>query len=599
MDFESSSSRRTFLSGAAGALAATSGCVGEVRNLAGREGPEQLSLSVATLPASDDPYAVRIADQLASNLESVGIAASVDAMRPDVLFRETLINQDFDLYVARYPGQGDPDELYSMLYSTFAEEIGWQNPFGFSDLTLDELLIEQRTIPEEHRGEDERDHDVRIDTIHEIQRHLIREQPFTTVCFPDYIGAVRNDRFDGWPSGGPKRPVDYLQLERVDSSSTLQLLLRNPRITRNRNPLAVEYRDRGNLTGLLYDPLIQIRRGSDEPIPWLAETITWADGWPLTATIQLRETPWHDGEPVTASDVAFTYEFLKDTSLGEFDTPAPTPWRRGRVTLVESTDVISDRRLRIRFETGNRSVARRAFSVPILPEHIWRDRSEPADIAGIEIAGQTTEALIDSNEEPVGSGTVQFVDAETDESLSLESFPEHFLYSGHTEGIPDRFVDELPFDHMEFTVAPSHDAAVQLLLEDDADAVADGLQASVVPRLIREQDISLTVRRIEAFYHVGYNCRRSPMVDPNFRRAIARMIDRETIVSESLSGYGTPAEAPLRGRWVPDDLRWDGEATLPFLGTDGTLDEEAAREAFREAGYHYDGDDLVRRGEGS
>lgn len=581
-----SSSRRALLAAATGSLAATSGCLGELRNLVGRERTGQLSLTIATPPAGDDPYATRIATQLGDNLEEAGIDTDVDPVRPDVLFRETLINHDFDMYVSRYPSRNDPDELRSMLYSAYAEESGWQNPFGFSDLTLDDLLDEQRTV-----GEGDR-----VDRVHEIQRRVAREQPFTAVCFPDYIGGVRNDRFDGWPPQGPKDPTDYLGLDGVGEEPTLQLLLRNDRITRNRNPIAAEYRDRGSLMGLLYDPLVQFPQDSIEPINWTAETITWNDAEEtLSATVRLRETPWHSGEALTAADVAFTYEFLRDTSLGSFDTPVPTPWLRGRISLVDSIRTHSDRSLRIDFTTGTRSAARRALSVPILPEHVWRERAESADIAGVDIIGRTTEALIDANEAAIGSGPFRFVDAETDQSLSLERFPEHFLYMGNDDGIPEQFTGGPPFENIEFTVTPSHDAAVQVLTENGADATADGLQASVVPRIVRDGDVSLTIRRSDRFYHVGYNCRRAPLTDPNFRRAVARHIDRETIVSESLGGYGVPTETPLTGQWIPDELRWDGEATLPFLGEDDTLDSEAAREAFREAGYQYDDGALVTR----
>jgi peptide/nickel transport system substrate-binding protein len=566
--------------------------MGNVRNLIGRQEVDQLSLSIATLPASKDPYAVRIATRLAENLRRSGIDIMIDPVRPDVLFRDVLVNHDFDLYIARYPSHGDPDELRSMLYSPYAEESGWQNPFGFTDLTLDEILDEQRTL----------EGDERIETVQEIQRQVAREQPFTVVCFPDHLGGVRDDRFDGWPDGGPGSPPDYFGIDRVGSETTLRLLLGDGRITRNRNPLAVEYRSQGHFTGLLYDPLIwPVRNGSSpepDPVPWLAESVEWADGETLSATVRLRQTPWHDGETVTARDVAFTYEFLGDTSLGEFDTTVPTPWRRGRISLVDSVDVRDDRRLHIRFTTGNRSVARRSLAIPILPAHIWRERTAPAEIAGVELGGRTTQALVDSNEAAIGSGPLQFVEASADESLSLEVFPDHFLHTGRDDGIPDRFLEDRPFDRIDFTVPPSDDAAVEILAEDRADATADGLQASVVPRIVRDDDISLTARGADSFYHVGYNCRRAPMVDPNFRRAIAGHIDREATVTDSLDGYGIPAEVSLKGQWVPGDLLWDGEASLPFFGTDGTLNEAAAREAFREAGYRYNGEKLVRRAAG-
>jgi peptide/nickel transport system substrate-binding protein len=539
------------------------------------------------MPASEDPYAVRIATELADNLQKAGIDTLVDPVRPDVLYRDILINHDFDIYVSQYPSQGAPDELRSMLYSTYAEEAGWQNPFGFSDLTFDELLDEQRTVEADERTEQ----------IHEIQQQIAREQPFTVVCFPDSIEAIRDDRFEGWVPGGARGPTDYLRLDRVGSETTLQLLLRSDRITRNRNPIAVEYRDQGNLIGLLYDSLLRHPQRGSEPINWLAETVEWDEAGTLSATIQLRETPWHDGEAVTADDVVFTYKFLRDTSLGEFETPVPTPWQRGRVSLVDSVDAPTDHRVHVEFATGNQSVAQRALLLPILPEHIWRERAQTADLAGMEIAGHTTDALVDSNEMAVGSGPLQFAAAEPEESLSLDVFPEHFLQTGDDDGIPERFTGEIAFERIEFTVTPSHNTAVRTLIDDGADATADGLQASVVPRVIRENDVSLTTRQRYRFYHLGYNCRRSPMSDPNFRRAVARHIDRDTVVSASLDGYGVPSETPLKGKWVPEGLRWSGEATLPFFGSEGTLDASAAREAFQEAGYQYDDGKLIRRGE--
>jgi len=108
--------------------------------------------------------------------------------------------------------------------------------------------------------------------------------------------------------------------------------------------------------------------------------------------------------------------------------------------------------------------------------------------------------------------------------------------------------------------------------------------------------VSLTVGESDAFYHVGYNCRQSPLADPRFRRAIAGHLDREFVVEELLGGYGRPSELPLKGRWAPAELEWDGEASVPFLGDAGEIDVERAREAFRDAGYQYDGDELVTRG---
>ncbi len=577
--------RRRFLAGAAGALVTTSGCVGGAKNLAGRSGMEQLSLRISTVPASEDPYAVWIANHLADNLEASGVDTTVDPMSYDVFLREVLINHEFDVYVGRYPRVRDPDELRSMLYAAYSEEQGWQNPFGFSDPELDELLDEQRNVS----GDD------RVDLTKEIQQRITEQQPFVTLGVADRLSAVRTDRFSGWPDGGVGDPTDYLLLDRVGDETTLELLLQNGRITENRNPLAVEYRNRGTLVGLLYDPLVRAPDGVDDPIPWLARDVAWEESEPAAATVRLRETPWHDDRSVTADDVAFTYEFLADTSLGEYDTAVPTPWRRSHVSLVDSVTVEASDRLRIEFVTPNRSLAYRGLSVPILPEHIWRERSGTAEVAGVDLGSRTTNALVDPNEAAIGSGFLQFDDAAPEESVSLTAFPEYFLWDGDTDGIPSRFGETQPFDGVEFTVVPSQDAAVQVLDEGDADGPAERLQASIVPRVIDSDGVSLTREEPSSFYHVGCNCRRSPLTDPGFRQVLARHLDRSAIVDEAFDGYGTPSEVPLRGKWVPEELEWNGNASRPFLGTDGEVAVERTREAFRGAGYQYDGDQLVRR----
>ncbi len=580
--------RRALLAGTAATAAATSGCIGELRNLLGRQRTQQITLTIVSLPGSFDPYAVRIANELAANLEQAGVAATVDIMSPDVLFRDVLINHDFDIYVARYPSEGEPDEYRSLLHSRYGEEAGWQNPFGFSFLNIDELLETQRV----------QSGDARVDTVRELQSAVVREQPFTVVAYPDRIGGVRHDRWTGWSAGGPHELDDFIGLERVSDADDVRLVVRDERITRNRNPIAVEHRDRGDVTDLLYEPLVRELGSGTDRTPWLARSVEWIDDDGLIAAVRLRETPWHDGEPVTVGDVAFTYEFLKDTSLGSFDSPEPTPWRRARISVVDTVDILSDDRLRIEFDEASREVAQRALTVPILPEHIWSERTNPAaDIGPLELGGQTTEALVWPNEAAIGSGPVQFVEATADEFVALETFDEHFLYAGETTGIPDVYLDGLPFQGMRFEVAPSNEAAVELLETGEVDGSGDNLQAFVTSRLARHEDVTLTVRRTNTIYHVGYNCRNAPLSDPRFRRMLARMIDREYMVTTAFGGAAVPSETMLQSPWIPADLDWTGDATLPFLGDSGDLNVPAARDAFREAGYNYDNEQLVSRGD--
>jgi peptide/nickel transport system substrate-binding protein len=69
-----------------------------------------------------------------------------------------------------------------------------------------------------------------------------------------------------------------------------------------------------------------------------------------------------------------------------------------------------------------------------------------------------------------------------------------------------------------------------------------------------------------------------------------RRLDKEYVVDEMLDGDADPGVTPMTGTdWVPADLIWQGEdPQVPFIGGDGSLDAQRARDLFGEAGFEYD-----------
>jgi len=578
--------RRRLLAAAAGTgAAASAGCLRRVRNVAGRSSSSQLGLELVTTPDDSDPHGIRIARHFAENLQAAGIDATVTAVSEVTLHRDVLFNHDFDIYVGQLPEPErlDPDVCYPLLHADFAAEPGWQNPFGFSDLSLSDLLDTQREAAGDER---------RVAAV-DLQESIAREQPFVTVAFPDALTAARGSRFEGWSSAGPTTPLGLLALDLVDGGEpTLRLVTTDPRVTENRNPIAAEYRRHGTFVGLLYDPLV--RPSSAGRLPWLARDWTW-DGEAFR--VRLRDATWTDGEPVTADDVAFTYRFLADTSLGEAESPIPAPRFRGRSTLVADATARRPDVAVVTPTTPNPEVGVRALTLPILPAHVWRERTGPATIAGIEVNAETTEAIVHDNADPVGSGPLAFAEAEPGERLVLERRDDHFL-TGAPAGIPDRFHGGPAYDRLELEWVMSDVAAVERVVEELADATVSNLGPDTVPRIGREGGVRLASRRSAGFYHVGFNTRRAPLSNPRFRRVAARLLDKAALVDSAFRGYATPAATPLAtSAWEAPSLAWDGgDPAVPFLGSDGSVDVPAAREAFREAGYRYDDRDrlLVR-----
>ncbi|SDQ44132.1 peptide/nickel transport system substrate-binding protein [Natronobacterium texcoconense] len=591
---------------ATGTTVATSGCIRQIRSAVNRDGIDPLSLTITTLPADGDRESIQLTRRVRDALETVGIDASIELLSTEEFLRTVLINHDFDVYVGWYHDWTEPEFLYETLHSTYADEPGWQNPFGVTDLALDNLLEAQLRANGDERRE----------AVAETLEAFTTQQPFVPVCAPEEYRLVRTDRFGGWGEFHPGTRLGYLGLEpEDDETDRIRAVHTDPRPSWNLNPLSVEYRNRGLFTDLLYDSLaVGPVPGTDDTDgttaengdedggesryrPWLAESWEWdgnEDESGGTLTVQLREDcQFHDGEPITASDVAFTYRFLEDTTLGADGVSAPSPRHRGHVAPVVADEIDADGdRLEIPIEASE-PVAERALTVPILPAHVWQERSRPANVTGVQIADGTTDAVVVDNVPAIGSGPFEFAERNEREHVTFQRYADHFTLRDDVD-LPAPSVAEF-----RVQIDPRSTSAIEIISGGDADVTTDPIESYVVDDTIdlaaESEGVELLESPARTFYHVGFNHRRAPFGNPHFRRIVARLLDESWLVADVFDGHARPVTTPVAEAWVPEELAWDGDdPAVPFLGDDGEIDVEAAREAFETAGFSYDANGRLR-----
>ncbi|MFC6812666.1 ABC transporter substrate-binding protein [Natrialbaceae archaeon GCM10025810] len=602
----------------AGLVGSLAGCTDSLQEAVTGSHSDQLSITILTLPAEHDRQGIQIASRLEKNLQRVGVNVMVEPRSQTEFLRSILLDHEFDCYVGRHPGGRDPDFLYETLHSTFVTEAGWQNPFGFAsapadmltddaETSVDGLLEEQRTVsdPEE-----------RQEVVDSLLRTVAQIHPFVPICIPHERRLARTDRFetfsDRLETHHPSTRLAYLDLEQPEDEETVTLTatITDTRPTRNLNPLAAVYRHQGVYTDLLYDSLAYYDVDEDEMKPWLAEGWTWTDG---AIEVTLRsDCRFHDDEErVTAEDVAFTYEFLADTTLGERDVPLPAPRYRSEVSAIDVDEIeYRDRTIRLPID-ANRTIGERALAVPILPRHVWESEVDERLEDGAR-PRQGKWGIVTSGDIPrIGSGPYQFADWSNREHVTFERFDDHFTLRDDVD-LPEPTLDELVF-----WTEPNGGTAVDQIEAGNADVTTSILRHGTVGDVPEDDEIS----HVEyspadenamrwTFYHVGFNLRNEPFSDPYFRRNVARLIDREYIVEEVFSGdeYATPVLAPIAGEWVPPELEWDGEDPYaPYFRSEGEptddgndddgengetmrLDVERAKRAFERTGYEYDED---------
>jgi peptide/nickel transport system substrate-binding protein len=329
--------------------------------------------------ASSAPTTAEIAVRIAGALSSIGIPAEAEPMDFSAMISR-LDERDFQMYVLAWQMTRDPDSLYAF-YSSKMDVRGGYNMPGISDPGLDEVLDRLRFAPDEEEARR---------AASEAQKALSDLVPVVPVysrysisaASKSWKGTLVTDRVTAdntWsllamePAEGPMRPLYMVQQD-------------EPRAL---NPFTSSTAYDWQVMGLIYDSLIAVDPYTLETIPWLAESWTvekeeGPSGPRTVLTFRLREgVEWHDGEPFSASDVAFTYETLKKFAPPRYLDNVEN------IDLVETPD---DHTVRVTMKNVSFWHLHRVAGIPVLPKHIvekvedWRSWL-PAEEKGSDLTG--------------------------------------------------------------------------------------------------------------------------------------------------------------------------------------------------------------------
>ncbi len=309
-----------------------------------------------------------------------------------------------------------------------------------------------------------------------------------------------------------------------------------------------------DLISLVYDSLFWSQASSD-PEPWLAESAEPNDDF-TEWTVTLRDDVlWHDGEPFTAADVAFSFEYYDEqrASSGRyahhvFDNPAFT-----------ESEIIDDTTVVLRFaEPAPQFRIMPGADLPIIPEHIWEGVTDPSTA--------TTDL-------PVGTGPFRVVEMVSDESYRLEANDDHF------KGEPT-------VDVLDLVVIADPAAAFTALDTGDVDFVARSVPPELLDQFASGDEIQIIEGTKLESTQLYFNARLAPLDAPVLRKAISMAIDNEALVETVLLGEALPGA----DGFVNPDSPW----ARPDRSHD--FDPEAAAADLESAGYVDNDGDGVREG---
>lgn len=345
--------------------------------------------------------------------------------------------------------------------------------------------------------------------------------------------------------------------------------------------------------GMIYDTLLT--GSADEAFSQyglLAESVEMPNDRSEITFHLRRNARWHDGLPITADDVVWTFETL---------VAEGAPFFRFYYADVANVTALDAHTVKFTFKgTENRELPLIIGQMAVLPKHYWQDR---------DFAKTTLEP-------PLGSGPYKIGKFEAGRYVAYERV-ENYWGRDLPVNVGSNNIDTLRYDYFRdanVIVEAFKGGALDLRVETFSKVWATAYDMDEVKggQIIKE---ALPNHRTAAIQGYVYNLRRDLFKDPRVRQALAYAFDfnwsnrnlfyglysrtRSYFGNSELEAKGLPTGAELailnkyRGR-IPDDV-FTTEYNPPATKGDGRIRSnlKIADRLLKEAGWVIQGKDRV------
>jgi peptide/nickel transport system substrate-binding protein len=492
---------------------------------------------------------------IAKNWEKLGAKVKVITI-PDWAAFAKLVDHPWenDAFIAAYignPGRIDPDELLTRPFHSSFIQKGGSNFAGYNNPEYDKVVDASKV---------ELDPEKRKKLVFRAQEILARDIPHITLFHKKGVNVYNNKRWkDVVPSlvGGLFNVWNILKATPLTDDATMKIC--NQGIERFGGPMyAPSYTSVLEIQNLIYDSLTKVSPDG-QAVPWAAEK--WNAVNNTTIDVTLRPgMKFHDGKPVTAEDVKFSYDYISKWKVPLF-VPELEP--------IKEIKVVDARTVRFSLKRPHAPVFLSVFSViPIIPKHVWENVTEK-----FKLVNPTDW----QNPDYTGSGPFKFVHYRPGEEMKLDRNDDHFMKPKAKSLV---YVWVATYD----TLFLSFKKGIIDFHTGRGLTSAQTVEAATIPHLGK-----LEIPDISVFWF-QFNLREnSPFRDHVMRHAFAHAFDYNTIVNSILYGQAEPG----RGIIAPANKYWHNfDIPSKEVGDDKPhyhqLDLAKARAILKDGGYEWD-----------
>ncbi|HEX2048615.1 MAG TPA: ABC transporter substrate-binding protein [Acidimicrobiales bacterium] len=300
---------------------------------------------------------------------------------------------------------------------------------------------------------------------------------------------------------------------------------------------------------LLFDTLTW-PDSTGQQLPWLASAYRRSEDG-LVWSVDLREARWADGRPVTADDVAFTYDYYTSHVFTPLLTGVPRPGVDVRAT--------GERSVEFRLPQPEATFLQQTLgTMPIVPRHIFADITDPMTVFDERTF--------------IGCGAYRL------ESKNVNADTEAYVAKS------DYYLGRPFVRRIEMVGVPEDDelAALRAGVLDGASAPEEGVRNEALAPFRDDPEYGMVSNPSGFGFPLFFNLTKGgALADVRFRRACLHALDRDEMVHRLLTGNGAVGSAG----WLPPTNRFytaEGVRQYPF-------DRPLAERMLDDAGYRRTG----------
>ena len=493
--------------------------------------PQELQFEMLSLPWF--PQSDKAAEVVAEQLSRVGIKINLVRLESSVMYPRIMQTFDYETFALAVSQSPNPLGMLLAFHSS-EDRPGGSNYWGFRNVEMDSMI--DRAFAAKDREE--------------LRQYAMKAQeiaskgPFIPLFISQNIQIIRAE----WKnytlmSGGVVEVYNrwsLLYMYKSDKPEENVFRIAFPSDILSTNPFMANDLRSLWVLNLLYDPLVALDPNFNV-IPWIAERWDIKDNGKTYIFYLRKDVRFHDGSPLTADDVVFTFTAGMGNNTVRF-----AALRK----FVDSVEKIDNYTVAFRLKEPSYLFLLTLATglVYVVPKNTWVDK--PIDWG---------------NPSPVGTGPFRWFSRKQGESIVLERNPDYFIK------------DTPRITRIIVRVIPEAETRFLAIKRGEIDMERYSASPSLVPEAQKDPNLRVITTPDIWLVYIAFNYRR--VNDTRLFEAINYAIDREEVIKRSVGGYGLPVYAILNKEWHGD---------LANTNIKYEYNPQKAREILQSMGYRYD-----------